>query len=213
MKLTTAQERFRSRVVGPTVSLEGDADGSTKVEKEIVTFGKIVDFKQLEKADRKESQEQWELRSKDSDNLHGGCIRIRCVDEKKYILTVKTFVPDKGNLSETETELDPEHGKALLKEFSKLSSGGMIKTRYFFNVPDSELVWEVDVYYDEKGNPREWCKIDLEVTDMRIKRPELPIELKEAREIPPKNRSEEEQKFVERLMSKEFITPNPYPAK
>ena len=86
----------------------------------------------------------------------------------------------------------------------------MIKTRYFFDVPDSDLIWEVDVYFDEKGKPREWCKIDLEVTDMRTKRPELPIQLTDAREIPPKNRSEDQQRFLDRLMEKEFISPNPY---
>lgn len=191
-------------------SLEAQPDGQTKVEKEVVTYGKIVDFDELKKADRSEHQEQWEIRTKSEEAKYNGCIRIRCVDKKQYILTVKTYRSEKGDLMETEIELDPEIGKNMLEEFKKLSNGGMIKTRYFFNVPDSELVWEVDVYYDEKDNPREWCKIDLEVTDLRHKRPELPIQLTQAREIPPKNRTESDQRFVDRLMGKEFITPNPY---
>ncbi len=195
---------------GFLASLEAVADGQTRVEKEIVTYGKIVDFDELKKADRKEKQEQWELRIPVKDNVYAGCIRIRCIDDEKYILTTKTFKPDKGDLQETEIELDKEQGASMMEEFKKLSTGGMIKTRYFFNVPDSELVYEVDVYYDENGEPKTWCKIDLEVTDMRIKRPALPIEIKEAREIPAKNRSEEDQKFLERLMDKEFITPSPY---
>jgi hypothetical protein len=194
----------------PDVSLEAEADGQPRVEKEIVIYGKIVDFKQLKEANRKEDQEQWEIRVRHDSNVYGGCIRIRCLDGTKYILTTKTFKPEKGDLVETEVELDKDVGAGMLEEFKKLSTGGMIKTRYFFDIPDSELVWEVDVYYDEKKQPRTWCKIDLEVTDMRIKRPDLPIDLKDAREIPPKNRSEDDQRFVDRLMEKEFITPSPY---
>lgn len=192
------------------VSLEGKADGTPQVEKEIVIYGKIVDFEQLKKADRKEEQEQWEIRVKDDNLKYGGCIRLRCIDGKRYILTTKTFVPEKGDLMETEIELASDVGANMLKEFKKLSTGGMVKTRYFYDVPDSELVWEVDVYYDEKKEPRQWCKIDLEVTDLRTKRPELPIELKDAQEIPGKNRTDEQQKFIERMMHKEFVTPSPY---
>lgn len=191
-------------------SLEADADGQTKAEKEVVTYGKIVDFDDLKKADRSEHQEQWELRTKDDSHKYNGCIRIRCIDKKQYILTTKTYQAEKGDLMETEVELDAKTGVNILEEFKKLSNGGMIKTRYFFKVAGSDLVWEVDVYYDEKGNPREWCKIDLEVTDLRHKRPELPIRLSQAREIPPKSRTESDQRFVERLMNREFITPNPY---
>lgn len=199
-----------AHLMAGVVSLEANADGQTRVEKEIVTYGKIVDFDELKKADRKEEQEQWEIRTRDEKNLYSGCIRIRCLNGSKYILTTKTFKGEKGNLMETEVELPADVGVNMLEEFRKLSTGGMIKTRYFFDVPDSELVWEVDVYYDEKKNPRTWCKIDLEVPDLRIKRPELPIQLNGAREIPAKNRTEDDQRFVERLMDREFVTPSPY---
>lgn len=206
------------------VSLEAAPDGQTKAEKEIVIYGQIVDFKELEKAIRKEKQEQWEIRVKPGDNLYGGCIRIRRSEAvesdprynggETYVLTTKTYKPDKGNLEETEVELGAEVGANMLEEFKKLSSGGMIKTRYFFKVedadPDADLVWEVDVYCDEKNEPKTWCKIDLEVPDLRIKRPKLPIELKNVREIPAKNRSEDDQRFLDRLMDREFVTPNPY---
>jgi CYTH domain-containing protein len=197
-------------MAGLVVSQEANADGQTRVEKEIVTYGKLVDFDELKKADRKEDQEQWEIRTRDEKNQYSGCIRIRCTDGNKYVLTIKTFKPEKGDLMETEVEIPTEVGANVLEEFKKLSTGGMIKTRYFFNVPDSELVWEVDVYYDEKKEPRSWCKIDLEVPDLRLKRPELPIQLKDAREIPAKGRTEDDQCFVERLMDREFITPSPY---
>lgn len=195
---------------GLLASLESRPDGQTRVEKEVVIYGKIVDFDELKKANRKEEQEQWEIRIKDDSSQYGGCVRIRCLNGKQYILTIKTYRPDEGDLMETETELPAEVGVNMLQEFRKLSSGGMIKTRYFFDVPDSDLVWEVDVYYDEKKQPREWCKVDLEVSDLRLKRPDLPIQLTQAREIPPKNRTEDQQRFIERLMGKEFVAPNPY---
>lgn len=200
----------RHFMAGLLVSQEANADGQTRAEKEIVTYGKIVDFDELKKADRKEDQEQWEIRTRDEKNQYSGCIRIRCTDGNKYVLTIKTFKPEKGDLMETEVEIPAEVGANVMEEFKKLSTGGMIKTRYFFNIPDTELVYEVDVYYNEKKEPRAWCKIDLEVTDLRLKRPELPIQLKDAREIPAKGRSEDDQRFVERLMDQEFITPSPY---
>ena len=99
---------------GFLASLEAQADGQTRVEKEIVTYGKIVDMDELKKADRKEEQEQWEIRVKDDKSQYGGCIRIRCIDGKTYILTTKTYKPEKGNLEETEVELSKDVGANML---------------------------------------------------------------------------------------------------
>lgn len=203
-------ERHFVTATRPTVSQEAETDGKTRVEREIVVFGKIADFGELAKADRVEKQEQWEVRPKETGTKFQGGIRIRCTSDTKYVLTFKTYQPNVGDLVETETELDPVAGKSMMNELKKLTASGMIKVRHYFKVPDSDLTWEVDVYFDEQNRPLRWCKIDLEVPSMDIARPELPVRLLEAREIPPKNRTEEEQAFVENLMSNEFLTPSPH---
>ncbi len=186
----------------PAPSLE-----EMSVELEYVFFGKIVDFSQLEQADSKEEQHQWEVRAPRSDERkYFGNFRVRKIDDEKYVLCMKVL--QDGSDAKDEIELPAD--KDLFEATAKIATSGMRKTRYNFPVPDSDLVWEVDVYYDAEGKQREWCKIDLEVKKPLEKLPEFPIELTELFTKQPNQRTDDERAFVQKLMDEQFVLKNQY---
>src|SRR5690606_4002447 len=127
-----------------TYSLEEDQeDGSFHKEIEHVYYARITDFKQLEKAQSKVRQEQWEIRLPlTNDNAAKGSIRVRSVKEKgkepEYILTSKISLNESGDKMEVSLPTTAEQ----FIQFKFLSAQGMIKDRYTFDAGDG-LKWEV----------------------------------------------------------------------
>lgn len=178
------------------VSLEA-VDGNATQEIEYMFFGKLEDFTQLEKADHTEYQEQWEIRT------DSGAVRVRRTesdDEVKYILTSK--VKREGELGKEEVEI--ETSEDMFEHFKLHATSGMRKDRYCFNVPDSELVWELDVFHDSKGEIVPWLKIDLEVPG-EIKLPEWPVGFTQVITNQNGKRTEEEQAIVGDLFENHYI--------
>lgn len=182
------------------------ADGNAKVELEYVYFGKIVDFAQLDKADKKQEQEQWEIRV---NGPHRGNVRVRCIDGDKYVLCSKIF--QDGQMGKMEVEVPAS--KDFFEHMKKIATGGMRKTRYIFNIPDSKFFWEVDVYYTADGEQEPWCKIDLEVDSEDYEIPPLPIELTDLITSQYGKRTPEEDAQVNELMKTKFILPNAFLSK
>lgn len=154
------------------ISLEAQNDGKKALEKELMFVGRLKNKDDLKKADEQIEQEQWIVRG---DTDPESFVRVRSENKKTFILTIKQKNPN-GHMDETEMECTRdmfEGVKALAKE-------GMVKTRYIFKVPDNDkLRWEIDVYYDDKGEFTKWCKVDLEVEDLRMKLPDFPVEFEE----------------------------------
>lgn len=189
--------------VEPSVSLEAAGQ-----ELEYEFYGRIKDFGDLKKAASKEEQEQWEIRSgKDDDRKYFGGLRVRKINDDKYVLCAK--VMSEGNDSRYEVELDAD--KDLFEAFRKISPKGMRKTRYLFPIEGTDLTWEVDVYRQEDGSLEEWCKIDLEVKEPIKEMPPLPMEFEELFTVQRAQRTPEQQEFVDELMNKKFLLTNQYP--
>ena len=151
-------------------------DGRVRVEREHVFYARITDFEQLKKATEVIKQEQWQLRvSKNENNVSAGQLRSRknvTKNSAEYVLTLKTQRPDGDRL---ETNID---GSADAHEmFKLLSDCGMIKDRHVFEIPDSNLKFEIDVFLKPDGSYHNWCKIDVEVEDMSVPLPAFPITL------------------------------------
>lgn len=184
------------------VSLESlIADGTTVLEREYEIYGSIEDLSVLETAERKEFQEQWGLPT------NTGSIRVRKTikgDETQYTQTIKI----KGAEGNDENEMDVSEETFLM--FKRLVANGLIKTRYFFPVPNSELVLEVDVFQDLEGKPFNEVKIDLEVPEgMDISQVVIPFKLDNPRLIKPGKKSAEDLDFVRGLFSSKYEQPNP----
>lgn len=149
-------------------------DGQVRVEREHVFYARITDFDQLKKATEMIKQEQWQVRvQKNDNNIYGGQLRSRknvTGSNAEYVFTLKTNRPDGDRL---ETNVD---GSADAHEmFKLLSDCGMIKDRYVFAIPDSNLKFEIDVFLKPDGSYHNWCKIDVEVEDMNVPLPAFPI--------------------------------------
>lgn len=173
-------------------------NGEAKQEKEYMFFGLLKDFAQLEQADSIERQQQWEIRTEK------GCVRVRrseVTGETSYTLTSK--VKREGEEGKEEVELE---GSADLFEHFKLhATSGMLKDRYCFKVPDSELVWELDVFYLPNGEPVPWVKIDLEVEEA-TSLPDWPINFERVITNQNGQRTEEEERLVQTLFGNYYIT-------
>ena len=179
-----------------------EAIGQVQKEIEKCYFGKIADPEELKKADSVVRIEQWEIRSP------YGLMRVRAYNDEKYEYCVKLFKKDaEGNQARIEKEMDID--KEFFEMIRSLSVQGSLKDRYEFKVPDSDLVWEVDVYRDAEteDSPIIWCKVDLEVPAMDTPIPEFPITFSE--HFDQDNCDEEWSQFKRELFDKKYNRNNP----
>ena len=199
------------------LSLEAeDVSGKAAMEIEKVFYGKLIDTSELLKANSKEHQEQWSLKIPMTNmNAGSGSIRVRKTvpdlsntNEATYILTTKLKTGKTGEQIETSVESSEDQFKA----FQVLADQGMRKDRFIFNVPDSQLKWEIDVFYNNSdvgsGNYHEYVKVDIELPSMDTPVPPFPIRLIDLIIEQDGKRSEEAEKIVRSLYDNEFVIKN-----
>ena len=148
-----------------SLAFEEDSSGQTKVEKEKVFYACISSKEILNKAQRIEFHEQYQIKIPKSDsNKIGGRIRVRSTSvgsgQTEYVLTTKI----KGEEGEHETSVLVTAD--VFNQFKLLSTEGMVKTRYFYDIPGRKEKWEVDVFLLPNGKTSNWCKIDFEFIDL-----------------------------------------------
>jgi hypothetical protein len=188
---------------GRHISLEDEADGVKRVEKEREFYVQLSDLEQLKKATSKESQEQWTIKlEKTDDNAGSGNFRVRKVDTEgviKYIFTTKT-VQGQGLRDECSVEVSEQ----MFNMFKVLAETGMIKDRYSFPVEGTDLVYEVDMFLKPDGSYHPWAKIDLENPPEQP--PPLPVVVDAF--IDGKTQDAEQRKQITQLYEDMFLTPN-----
>lgn len=191
-----------------SVSQEAVADGKSSKEQEFEIYGKLVNITDLEKATRKELQEQWGIPiQKVEKNAASGNIRVRMIDNERYILTSKIKEKDHND------EVEHEVGAALFEHFAKFADQGLRKVRHYFPVTTEEgeeFIYEVDAFYNASGQFSLWVKIDLEIPEGKSidTLPDLPFEMESIRVIPPGKKSNEDLAFVRSLFDEHFNMPN-----
>lgn len=175
LRQALAGTRFR-------VALE-EENTTGKVAKEIehMFYGRVDSMDTLLKAECMEVQEQWGLwQDKTSLNAACGSVRIRknirflivngVVQKEQpttqYVMTTKVKTLD-GHALEVSIETTEDN----FKQFKLLAESGMIKHRYTFPIPNSELKWEVDAFVMPGENVmsnryQNYVKVDLEVESM-----------------------------------------------
>lgn len=177
-------------------------EASVVEEIEYVFFLKLEDFDQLSKAESRESQEQWSLHFPGESVEQVVRVRRSVKDEGEpsYVLASKTNFADLDGKWELEKEVDAHH----FDHPKKHAKEGLRKDRLFFPVPDSPLLWEVDVFYDSDNNPVEWVKLDLEVTDRLDSLPEFPLKYEEVLLEQHEQRNEDQKAFVRDLFENHY---------
>lgn len=163
----TRLEVLENRCAG--VSTEAMVDGKRRREMEYTFYGKMADMSQLGRAIHKEEHEQWAL---DIDTDHEIKVRIRAVNDMRWILTTKVKYAGQIGCEETECDIS----KDMFEQLKLVSKGGVKKTRYVFKIEGQQKVWELDVFKDNNGQNHPWVKLDLEVKDPADRDfPKLPV--------------------------------------
>lgn len=151
------------------LGLEDLENGQKAKEKEYVWYGRLTDVSELQKAASQETQKQSSLKG------NGGTIRVRetgAMGQVRYTLTAKAY-SGRGEADEVSVPVS----KDLHEVFKAITGESMDKIRYTFPIEGSELKWEVDVFIDAQGNPKDWVKIDLETPGEMTEWPPLPVTL------------------------------------
>lgn len=203
----------KTRRADGSIGLEEAKDGKAVREKEHVVYGRLPDMNDLKKASGMEHQEQWQIKvDKTEKNAAKGRIRVRKTVTKdgavEYVNTTKVEVGETASGDNIEVPIPTTEGNFL--QFRFLAEEGMIKDRYFFPVPDSDLVWEVDVFKKPNGEYYDWVKLDLEVDDLSAPIPPLPLPLEDVIAAKYGDRTEAEEARVSALYANEFISKNPH---
>lgn len=180
------------------VSMEDIIDGKTRRELEYTFYAKVKNMADLEKAQTKEKHEQWNIPLDTDSNVR---LRIRLIDDRRHTMTTKVFSTGMAGAMETPVDISKDSFNAL----RMAGKDGYIKTRYTFTIPNSSLVWEVDVFLDAMGKPHPWVKIDLEVQNEKDPVPEFPIALEEVIMNNSNTQTAKEIAFVESLWQKHWF--------
>lgn len=151
------------------LGLEDLENGQKAKEKEYVWYGRLTDTAALQKAASQETQKQSSLKGK------GGTIRVRettGMGQVRYTLTAKAYT-GRGEADEVSVPVSRD----LHEVFKAIAGESMDKIRYTFPIEGTQLKWEVDVFIDAQGNPKDWVKIDLETPGEMTEWPPLPVTL------------------------------------
>lgn len=181
------------------VSLENEKDiGQEVLELEYTFYAKIHDFADLEKAFKKEEHEQWILPIGDENAPVRA--RLRAVDGRDFLLTTKSKRDGQPGVIEI-TEVIHQ---AMFRQLTKVATDGYKKTRYIFRVPNSDRIWELDVFQNQQGDKHVWAKLDLEVKSVEDKIPELPIQFDDLILVNGPRWDKAQEDFVDNLWDKEW---------
>ena len=198
-------------------SPEGITDGVSRVERELVYHAILKDMSVLQNAAKIETQEQWEIKvPKTEKNLYGGRLRVR----KTYIPNVRSPAQyvfcSKTKNANGNLEVELVSTKDQFDQFVAMADSGMIKTRYYFPIPDTNglggenewdnaLVWEIDVFENNQGEIVPWVKIDIELNPNTKKESLIfPFATKQLITSQYPNRTEEEEAIVSKLYEDDY---------
>lgn len=176
-----------------SIALEEQTTGVKQDEIEDVYYARIKTPAQLEKADSKIEQKQSNVRGK----LKGSQIRVRMATVDgvtKYILTGKK---PQTNHPQALDEVSSEVSSDMFDIFLAVSGEYQHKTRYEFPIEGTDLKWEVDVFFNSKGEVCEWCKIDLENPPETT--PAFPIDLEDVIFSKTRQYSAKQQQIIDDL--------------
>lgn len=216
---------FRSNAFAGVLAVEAEAaDGKVTQEIEHMFYAKVTAPETLLNALCVEIQEQWGLWVDKTDkNAGSGSNRVRKTITKQivngefdnvnsatsYVMTTKLKRNDGSAL-----EIASQSSEDGLKAFRLLADSGMIKHRYRFPIPGTELTWEVDAFI-EPGESKYstkyvgWVKIDLEVKDINQPIPALPDGFTDMFDSKIENPTPEQQEIIDKMQGY-LSLPNPH---
>lgn len=172
--------------------------GRTQIEMELTFYGVLTNPEQLQQAVNREQQEQWRL---NIENDKGLKVRLRKIDDSLCTMTTKLKREGQLGCEEVNHEITPDLWKHLLLG----ATDGYKKTRYRFDVENSDLQWEIDVFMGKDGQPSGWVKIDLEIPSPDALVPDFPVSLEEVIWEDSPNLQEKHREQIRNLWSNTWL--------
>ena len=188
---------FKQLLLQHGVSLE-EIDGRVAQEIEFTLYAHLTDLSQLERAICKEKHEQWQIPLDGKPDVRA---RLRLIDDRRHTMTTKLR---RAGVTGWE-EVDADIPKDLWQHLRAACIVGHIKTRYTFTVPDSDLKWEIDVFMGAGGDTSAWVKIDLEVPNLHVDIPVLPVDVDEIIVADSPKLTELQRAKIDRLWDGEWL--------
>ena len=198
-----------------------DGNKPKEVEREIIV--RLIDISELDKAEKSEFHEQWEIKVPQTENnVTSVRSRIRkttvsLTEAPVYVHTTKTKSESQSYNDEVSIPTTEPH----FKQYQAGAETGMIKERFFFPVnteqESSGLIWELDMYPIDPDNPferkyKQWARLEIENVEEGMALPDLPIAVDEVIIIGPDNTPEEKEK-IDFIFKNEFLYPNRFKTK
>ena len=179
------------------------SETQTQAEVEYAFFGRPKNFDFMKKylSDRIEQYEV-DVYKKNGDMNK---IRVRKLNREKITMTLKLLIKSSSSGPRSAIENEFDITEESFQVFKKISTNGFNKERFKIKTKEN-LMYEVDVYYDDHGNINPWVKIDLEVPSINTKVPPLPIEVDDLITNQRYNRTKEEEETIERVWNSFMIT-------
>lgn len=182
-----------------SLSFEAHIDGKVKRELEYTFYVKLSNLDQLKDAYHVEEHEQWKIPLDTEANVRA---RIRLIDNRRPTMTTKLYVEGTPGALEVDCDISMD----LFKHLRLTGKDGYKKTRYCFKIPNSDRIWEIDVFISSAGAPHPWVKIDYEVDpNNKTSIPDLPIDFDEAILDGGPKQTMEQKRFVRKLWSEEWL--------
>lgn len=181
------------------VSVEGLENGQLNKELELTMYVHMSDLNDLTRAVSKEVHEQYDTPLETETKVRQ---RIRGVNDKRWLLTVKSPLPT-GQPGNYETEVDISRDMFSLLR-AATPKDGYVKERYFFPIIGTDMVWEIDVFRNNGGTQHEWVKVDLEFTDTTMEVPTLPFKTKAIIYSDSDDVTQAERNWIDQLWNKEW---------
>lgn len=198
---------------------EEHSDGVQRKEVEQELLVRVVDLTELDKAQKTEFHEQWEISvPKSEGNATSLRSRIRktltaLTESPVYVHTTKT----KEENSSWNDEVSIPTTEPHFNQYRAAAESGMIKERFFFPIENQAegtepLVWELDMYPIDHTEPfdrkyKQWARLEIENIPEGTALPELPIAVAEVIIISDSNTPEEKEK-IDFLFKNEFLSKN-----
>jgi hypothetical protein len=199
-EMTTFKNAFQ--ILKPTISTEAFEwmAGKTELEVEFTIYAELQDIRVLQQAVTKEVQQQVNISMDTDTDIRQ---RIRSINGKRWILTTKE-PPERGfgNL-ETECDISKDMFGTLMRATKEKL---VVKTRYFFPIPGTNLQWEVDVFNTKSGSEHPWVKIDLEVPNLEMEIPPLPFQVNSIIYADSDDLTIAEKRKIDTLWDEEWVT-------
>lgn len=185
--------------------LVSEVDGRTLRKFVFTIYALVSNFEEIALADTLEKREKRFVL--DETNPQGIRVTqaIHKVNDIGFYSTTKLSHPESQLVEQVQCPIS----SGMYNHLALVSEYGIQFERAKFPVPNSELIWEVDIYKSRSGERSHWVRADLEVSDIETEVPKMPFACDDYIFDFPGVITDEQRLFIEKLYKHEWVSLDP----